>query len=182
MDNIFNFLENMWMNKFNRFIYKLFSPVFLILEIITFRYYWNKIIIPELITNDKIFDFLDKNEFGFKRGRIIKKDLFDDNEFYDSLNLDEAKAKIKSEFVETITNLLSTETNIDIENYLTMIVLTDLKITKNQGEIYRNKVYTVYIQFCRYYFLMKCIKYTIIWISLLLISILSIYYGFKIIP
>ena len=158
MTKTYLFLEKYFNGK-NRFWYILFSPIFMLLEFMTYRYFWKKIILPELITKDDIFKFLDKNEFGFHRGRLIKKDILDDNEFYDSLDLEQAKEAIKKEFVSGLTDLINAHSTFDIEEYLVLIVTTELKLTHNKGEVYRNKLYTVTIQYCRYYYLQKCSKY-----------------------
>lgn len=183
MNKLFLFLESInTTKKFNRVMIFIFNPIFLLLEYLVYRYYWKTLILPELITNDDIFSFLDKNEFGFEKGRITKKDLFDDNEFYETLNMDEAKVKLKEEFVGTISDLLSKKTMFDIEEYLTLIVTTEYVITKNQGETYQNKVYTVYLQFCRYYYLMQRLRNFTSWIVLVLLLSISVYFGLKFIP
>jgi len=178
MTKLFGFLENTESTKFKRIIYKLFIPIFFILEYIVYKYFWEKIIIPEIITNDEIFNFIDNNEFGIKYGRFVKKDLIDTNEYYDSMKIDEARVLIKEEFVKKLTMLIDKNCLIDIENYITLQVLTKELITSKNGNYYNNKLYTVYIQFCRYFYLIRSLKILIYWILILLsIFILILKFG-----
>ena len=146
MNKIYNFLESYTnpnlSTKFRRFIYTIFIPLFIILEYLVYRFFWKKIVIVEMLTNDEIVNFLDKNEFAYKGNKIYKQDLITSNEFFDRLNLDESKQVIKKEFVETISELLSKNIPLNIEEYITLIVNTEIKIIKgDDGENYRAKVY-----------------------------------------
>lgn len=157
------------LSKISLFI---FAPIFLILEYVLYFHFWKKIIIPELLTNDNIVGFLEKNDFEYKTNKIWKMDLIASNEFFDRLNIDEAKHVIKKEYVDAIAELLKENLSTNVEDYITVIVTTELKFVKQEGKTYKDKVYTVIIQFCRYYFLKQMIKKLNIW--LLIAGILSI--------
>lgn len=165
MNKIFIFLETLDLKKKSKLIRFLFAPIMIILEFITYKYYW-KIILQELIETDQLMDFLLKNEFGLSKGRLIKKDLYDDNEFYTSKTDKEAKELMKKEFVDKLVILIEKFCKINIENYLTLIVKTNTKITQQNNDVFQNKIYTVYLQYCRYYRIMELIKINIIWILL----------------
>ena len=168
---IFNWLEKpstkFWsiINKIIRFI---FLPIILIIELIVYSYFWKKIILLELIENQKIFEFLNKNEFALTKGRLVKKDIFDDKAFYDELSLDDAKEKIKEEFVNRLAELIDKNISINIEMYITLLVTTNTKLTKINHNYFENKIYTVNIQFCRYYIIQQLFKQSIYWLSILI--------------
>ena len=179
MTNIFVFLENMETNKFKTTLYKIFIPLFFILEYSVYKYFWKKVIIPEIITRDEIYEFIDKNEFGIKYGRFIKKDLLDTNEYYDSMNIDEARILIKEEFVKKLSGLIEKNCQIDIENYITLQVKTKETVTTKNGNYFNNKIYIVYIQFCRYFYLIESLKIFAYW-SLIITIIFMIILKFGI--
>lgn len=168
MDKIYLFLENFSSKKYYNFVMFIFSPIFLLLEFIIYKYYW-KIILSELINNDNIIGFLDKNEFALQKGRLIKSDLFDDNDFYKDKSDDEVKFGIKGEYIEKLLALFNF-VSFDLENYLSIFVTTEYKVTNIRGSYYPNKIYTVFIQFNRYYYLMKTLKYSIWNLSILFVS------------
>lgn len=165
MNKIFVFLETLDLKRRSKLIRFLFAPIIIVLEFLTYRYYW-KIILQELIETDQLMDFLLKNEFGLNKGRLVKKDLYDDNEFYASKTDKEAKELMKKEFVDKIVILIEKFCKINIENYLTLIVETNTEITHQNDNVFQNKIYTVYLQYCRYYNMIKLIKTNIIWILL----------------
>jgi hypothetical protein len=163
MITIFNFLEKTTTTKSGKFFYVLFAPIFLILEFVCYWWYWKRIIIPEILTADEIVEFLDKNEFGYTGGKIWKSDLIESNEFFDRLSLEDSKHVIKKEYIEILSTIFKDNLSLNVEDYITLIVLTEMKLIKYQGELLRNKVYTVIIQFCRYYYLQKIFRQTIVW-------------------
>lgn len=180
MNTLFQFLEKMteksMQSKFNMFIYNIFVPIHLILEYIAYLYFWKKVIIPELLTNDGIVDFLDKNEFGYKKNKLYKSDLIESNEFFDRLSLEESKHVIKKEYVEAFAEIFKDNVVLNIEDYLTMIVTTEVKTITHQGEIIREKIYTVVLQFCRYYWMRKALIKSIFWLIIVgLLSVSGIY-------
>ena len=96
---MFNFLESLDRNNSKKGLYfKIFlAPIWLLLEYICYKKYWEKIILPELVTNDEIFNFLNDNEFSLHKGILIKKDLIDDNDFLSAHRLDDCKNIIKKD-------------------------------------------------------------------------------------
>jgi hypothetical protein len=185
MKNIFNFLEYMndfsynkanSLSYFKKIIKFLFNPIFLLLEFIVFWHYWKNIIVIEIFTNDEIVNFLDRNEFGYSNNIILKADLLSSNEYFDTLNIEEAKYLIKSEFVEAFAKIFE-KTSFNIEDYIGIVVNTEIKTIKTNGEYFREKIYEVKLMFCRYYDLINELKTFIFWV-ILFVSVSSILFWY----
>lgn len=176
---IYTFLEKY--NTSTTFFYSLFRiifvPIFLLFEFLLIRFYWNKIIFPEFITNDNLFNFIDKNDFGIKFGKFFKKDLIEGE--LESNDNEIIKHRINSEFVKELGNLITLSSKIDIENYINIRTEVSDKISKIQGEIFINKIYQTEIRFCRYYFFKEALKQTIIWIISMILILISVYFFMK---
>lgn len=181
MFNIFNYLESLDTTKWGRFFKTFFAPIWFIMEWLCFRKYWN-IILSELIETegDEIINFLDRNEFGLQKNRIIKKDLIDNNEFLKGRKLDECKEIIKKEYVIALTDLFKKYCNINIEEIISLTVNVDTKITKLNGESYRNNIYEVSLQYCRLWWFEKAKTYLFWWFVIIFILIGIIFFGIKI--
>ncbi len=177
---IFNFLEQYFdenkSSKLKSFFTFLITPIFYLLEYLVYRYYWKKIVIVEMLTSDEIVGMLEKNDFSYD-GKIIKKaDLLSENEYFDRLNLDEAKELIKKEYVLFFDELFQKNVAINIEDYITLIVTTETKAVKDKGEVFRDKIYTVTLMFCRYYYLQKIKTKLKIWLIVMsLISVIGLF-------
>lgn len=165
--------------KINKILLIIFAPYYYIIELIIFKYFWEKIIIEEIFTNDEIIDFLDKNEFGFKNNIIYKSDLINSNEFYDSINLTEAKNIIEKEYVTEFYNLFHKNIMFNIEEYIIINVETELSIIRNHNDVYKERIYRIELFFNRYFYLQKQKQYFKNWIilisSVLILSILNKY-------
>jgi hypothetical protein len=164
-------------NIFKFIIYWLFLPIKLLLEYICWYKIWKKTILVELIENDKIFEFLNKNEFAYKFGRLQKYDVIpEDNEFYSMIkNLTDLKSVIKQEYVDNIVELVERFSNFDIQNYITVFVeVKMLSIKDNEGNTIFKRIYGVAIQYWRYYWLILDLKNLIVWLLLLISIILGI--------
>ncbi len=169
---MFNFLESLDTTKFGKFFKIFLAPIWFVLEWLCFRKYWN-IILSELIEEDEIFNFLDRNEFGLQKNKIIKKDLIDNNEFLRGRKLDDCKEIIKKEYIIALTDLFRKYCNINIEEIISLVVTTDNKITKINGESYRNNIYEVSIQYCRLWWFEKAKTYLFWWfISVIIIGLI----------
>jgi len=178
---IYNFLENFTnpvnSTKIKRLILNVFCPIFLLFEYLCYKYFWKNIVIKEILTSDEIVDFLDKNEFGYTGNYILKSDLLSDNEYYDRLDLEEARKLVKKDFVSAISELITKNISINIEDFITLLVTTEVKIISKNNNINKAKIYTVKLQFSRYYFLQQIIKKFYIWITIVLcLSILLFFY------
>ena len=171
---MYQFLESLDNTTKGKYFRIFLAPIWLLLEWLCLKKYWYKIILPEFVTNDEIFSFFDKNEFGLKNGRFIKKDLIDSNEYLLGRKNEECKVIIKKEFIESLSKLISDNCSTNVEDYISLIVITDTVVTKKDDEIYRNNVYEVTIQFCRYWWFKKAQQYSFFWIVVFtLISIIS---------
>lgn len=171
---MFQYLENLDTTRFGKFYKILLAPIWLIQEYICFKKYW-KIILAELIENDSIFEFLDRNDFGLENNRLIKKEPIDSHEFLKGRKLEECKEIIKKEYISVLFDLISKNCNINIEEFVSLIVNTDIKIIKDNGNYYRHGIYEVIIQYCRLWWYEKAKKYTIIW-SIVFVFLMAIIY------
>lgn len=155
MRYILNFLEKTETSKFLRFIYFLLLPLSYLLEYICFKYYWN-IIKIELLTNDDMVKFFEENEFGYKWYKLYKMDIVEPETFLNQFNVEELKLKIHQEISEILIQKIGEITSLDIENYLNLIVKTDI--------VEGLKQYTVEIKYFRFYFITNYIKYVILYL------------------
>lgn len=175
MYKIFNWLESFTdINKANKFknrMYNIFIPFFLLMEYICYVHFWKKIVVFELLTSDEIVEFLEKNEFSYVGNKIYKGDLLSNNQYFDRISLEDAKHVIKKEYIESFTNLLEENIPLNIEDYISLIVSTEIKFIEKEGQRFKEKIYYVTIQFCRYVFLREAIRKTINWI--IIVAILS---------
>ncbi len=151
---ILKVLEKTENSKLLKFLYFLFLPISYILELLCFKYFWN-LIKNELLTNEEMVEFLSKNEFGYKRNKLYKIDIVEPDSFLNQFNVDELKLKIKQEISEIFIEKIGQITALDIENYLNILVVTDI--------VEGLKKYTVEIRYFRYYVVMSTIKYVFLW-------------------
>lgn len=170
--NLYSKLEGQDVTNSGRLFRILLAPIWLLLEYLCYRKYWHKILIPELITNDNIFDFLDKNEFEYRKNKLIKKDLVEDYEKLNGRTESEIKQIIKADYVEALVKLISENCSTNIEDFLNLQVIVETEIREIDGEYFRASLFTVIIQFHRLWWLQKAKKYTLIWTMLVLLIIL----------
>lgn len=151
---ILRILEKSETSKLIKFFYYLFLPISYFFELLCFRYFWN-LIKQELITNEEMVNFLSKNEFAYKRNKLYKIDIVEPDSFLNQFNVDELRIKIKQEISEILIEKIGEITPIDVENYINILVLTDI--------VEGLKKYTVEIRYFRYYVVMSTIKYLCLW-------------------
>lgn len=164
--------------KFKRFLYWFLAPYFMILERRCKKGIWDNLIVKELITNDVVFEWLDNNDFEFRNNVFKSADLLENHPFFDRPNLEDAKALIQKEFVESMTKLFKENISFDVENYVTLLVETEVKTVYHEesDKYFYSRIYTVILQFCRQYFYDICKKNTKIWFVVFsLITILIIF-------
>lgn len=181
---MYEFLESLDTSKFGRFFKVFLAPLWLLLEYICYRKYW-KIILSELLGTPEICDLLNKNFFGLYHGRLVKKDLIDDNEYLSGRKLSECKEIIKHEYCEVLVKLISENCNTDIEELITLLVTTYTVPHKSDMDIVKVGVYEVSIQFNRYWWLSKAKHYTFAWLvgfCLLALAVLGIMFCFFNVP
>lgn len=180
MIKLFNFLEHCTNEdtkiKLYTILYKVFAPVALLCESICYWFFWRHICLTEILTNNEIVGFLDRNEFGYKWNKIYKADILDDKEFYVDKSLNDSKHLLKAEFVKSFTELFENNIPFKIEDYITLIVSTELKTLVDNGERFRSKIYTVKLIYCRDFYFNKCVKLTIKWLLIVLLFLLIINY------
>lgn len=134
----------------------LLSPLLLILEVIFAVKYWS-IVLYEMITNDRIFDFLDKNDFSLQRTRfrLVKKDFIrPDHPLYTYSNdtvttMTKIKETVTKDYVQGLTKIIDESSKFDIQNYISIIADAYVKMYRFNGDIYFYKIYEVYIQYWR---------------------------------
>lgn len=172
---MYTFLENLDKHPW---IKKLLGPIYLLLEYLCYKKFWNKIVVPELIETDEIFEFLNKNEFSYNNGKLIKKELINDVEFLHGRSLDECNELVKREFMIGLTKLIEKHCNTNIEQLLTLYTRTDTITHKDEiGNLSLHNIFEVHIQFCRYYYLKIAKRYTIVWCIFLILIISAIYFS-----
>jgi hypothetical protein len=181
LDNFSRDYANEKLSFFKWLKLNLFTPWYYFIENIVFNHFWKKVILQELLTNDEIVFFFDKNEFSFVGDKLIKSDLLSENRYFDRLNLDEAKEIIKGEFIESINNLFNEHIAFDIENYITLFVTTDIKIITDKNDVIKEPIYTVELYFYRYIqlqYIKRLFKKWILKMMILTSIVLAICYYF----
>jgi hypothetical protein len=181
MHKLFNFLEKFntfELSKSKKFLFFLFSPIMVFLEYICYSYYWNKIILVELATNDDIINYLDKQEFGFNflKTKIYKKDVIPkDNQFYSIRTNPELKKYMMKEFIDVFYEIIKKSSSFNIENYISLVIDIWDDIRKINGVLLSTKLYQVDLLFVRYWFMIRELKRFVWWIAIVGIIILSSY-------
>lgn len=163
VNKILNYLDSIPGKKNKKSIYffqDLFLPIFLLIEYFCYIRIWNKIVIPEMLTNDEVVNFLDRNEFGYTKNKLIKKDIIESGSMLDTFNPEEAEFNIQNEFVSVLSEIIEKHINIDIENYIT--IKTNIDFVKSDNNTL--KVYTVRIMYYRYPEIQRKLKYINYWI------------------
>lgn len=163
-----NFFDRVEYQKTMKLLYYLFLPISLILEILVYRHFWFNFICAELLTNDIIVDFLDKNEFGYKKGLlpyIYKKHIVESDEKVSIYSLEELEYIVKGDYVTSLTKLIEEHSSINVENYIELEVTTDIVRTPE-----KNKMYSVYIWFYRYRLIKKAFNKLIWWCLLAMLG------------
>lgn len=156
--------EAMAYRKTLKVLYYLLLPISIVFEVLVYRHFWFKTICAELLTNDAIVDFLDKNEFGYKKGLlpyIYKKHIVEADEKVAIYNLEELEYIVKGDYVVSITKLIEEHSSINVENYVELEVFVDIVPTPE-----KNKIYSVYLWFYRYKAIKKSAKNLIWWLFL----------------
>lgn len=181
INKILNYLDSIPGKKNKKLIYlfqDLFLPLFLLIEYVCYRKIWFKIVIPELLTNDEIVNFLDRNEFGYSKNKLWKKDIIENGSMLDTFNPEEAEFNIQSEFVSAFTEIIEKNVSIDIENFIT--IKTHIDFVKSDRNIM--KIYTVKLTYYRYPEIQRKLKYVWYWILSFCLIIFGIYYLLKLFP
>ena len=176
INKILNYLDSLPNRKNKKLLYfiqDIFAPINYAVEYYCFYFVWKKIVLKEILTNDNIVNFLDRNEFCLKNNIIYKKDIIEKDNILDTFNPEDSEDKITQEFTEVFSNIIEENSNIDIENYVTLF--TEIDITNPQ---YKNKIkiYKITIMFYRYFQLQLAKKRMIYWfITVILMLIASIF-------
>lgn len=166
--------------KFKRFLYVFLSPYFMILERKCKKGIWDNLVVKELITNDNVFNWFDNNEFEYRNDVFRSQDLIENHPYYDKGTLEESKMLIQKEFVEVMSKIFNENISFDIENYVTLLVDTELKTVYHEesDKYFYSKIYTVVLQFCRQYFYENCKRNTKIWFAVFCILMLLVIFLF----
>lgn len=178
MEKLLIFLEfvnstNQIQSKFlAKLIFIIFLPIIYLIELLVYYHFWKVIIIREMLTNDNIVDFFDRNEFAYQGNKLYKEDLITGNDYYDSKPLDHVQKLLREEFVNSIYQIIKENTQLNLEDNLNLIVECDIKSIKNQTEVLRAKVYSVTIRFYRYHILSSYKSKLFLWV--LVTGIISI--------
>lgn len=157
--------------------YRFFRIYYQIIELIIKRYF-DKLIFESLLSQDNIVEFLDMNEFAYKKGLLYKKDVIDENSFYGEMKNHEIVKTIKKDFEDVILQEIKNSTIItDVENYINIFCIVENNIQRNV------RIYSIEIRFYRNFIInenkSKVIK-TLIYGLLSIISLILIYWTFLI--
>lgn len=101
-------------------------PISLLLEFLYFRKYWG-LICDEMITNDALWNFLDKNDFGYTGKSFVKYGLVEDYEYL-QLYKDKLQETINKEFVLNLSDIIEKNSSFDLENHLILTTEVDYSI------------------------------------------------------
>jgi hypothetical protein len=177
---MYNFLEKHTPNGLGGVVGFILSPILFTLELIAYLKLW-KLIRIELITNDKIFEFFDKNNFAYKGFiiyRFVKKDVINPEHplysFSNDVNvtLEKLKEAIKKDYSVSLTHLIEQHSSFDVSDYLNITVKTFLKMYTLNGNTFFFKIYTVYIQYWRYVIIRRYFCYFAIFLSTAIVACL----------
>lgn len=156
---ILRFLDNLNHKKFNKFLYYFLLPVFFCIEYYLYRKYW-KIILNEIGSSEEVVNWFDNEEFALTSNKLWKKDIIDIDSFLDSLDLVELQVKIKGEFSKRIVDLFTENLQLDIENYINLMVIVEY--SKESTD--KLKQYTTIIRYYRYQAIVDSIKWLVLWL------------------
>lgn len=168
-------------SRINNFIYILFIPYFFILEYYLKKKIWN-LVLNELM-NDKIFDWLDTNDFEYKKDFFRKSELLSDlGDFYPKDDLELCKKRLRENYVLMLSDVLK-HSIIDIENYINVLVTIDIKVVhdKESDQYFRAPIFTLVMQYFRNYHFYRARKIFIYWILIFLTIFLFILFSLNII-
>lgn len=157
--------------------YGFFCVYYFIIELILKRYF-DKLIFTNLLTQNTIIEFLDKNEFGFKNNVLYKKDIIDENTFYGEMKNIEIEKLLKSDFEKILLQEINDSyITIDVENYINIFVTVESDKIKNL------RIYSIYIRYYRNEIInitkSKVIKRLVIYFITLLIILFGYFYFLK---
>lgn len=184
--NLYNFL-NKWYSAKSKTEYRtkqivtnIFLPFLAMLEIIAYRYYWHKIIVGELLRNDEIVFFLERNDFKFIGNKFIKFETIQPDSYYDQKPIREGTEELRLEFASAIATLIQKQTPIGIEDNISIKCYIERRSVQHLGEYIHSKMYFIEIFFDRYRrmidTLYNCIWWLVIVLCLVAIPTLYNYY------
>lgn len=161
------------------------------LEWLVYRYYWNKVILPELIENDAIFEWFEKNNFQLVQktftGSYLKTmERCSDFPIIMGRAMKEQELYIFKDYWASFSNVLDTNASFDLQNHLKIRVEIDDTPFQSlkEDKILHERIFTVFIEFTRRQYIDKICKpfFTRFFIILSIIMVLIIfiaYYGYK---
>lgn len=135
--------------KGNGFLKAIFAPYYFFAETYCKVKIWNKFIYNKMITEDDIFNFLDKQDFEIRpRKRFLKMDTIEGSR-YDFNDLKQSKEMIFKDYSEAFLQILRKNIPFDVENFMNLHVEINDKVVTSYGEIYHSLVYYVWVQYWR---------------------------------
>lgn len=165
----------------NNLLYIIFIPYFFVLEKYLKYKIW-QLVLREMM-NDEIFDFLDSNDFEYKKDYFRKSELLSDlGDFYPKNDHALCKKRLRENYIDMLSDVLKAS-SMDIENYINVLVTIDIKVVhdKVSDQYFRAPIYTLIMQYFRNYHYKRAKKILWIWLSILLVIILFILFSMKII-
>lgn len=146
-------------------------PISLLLEFLYFRKYWG-LICDEMITNDALWNFLDKNDFGYTGKSFVKYGLVEDYEYL-QLYKDKLQETINKEFVLNLSDIIEKNSSFDLENHLILTTEVDYSMD-DAGEKKPFQYFMVSIYFHRLPMLQQKFK-KFIWstVAILMVTMIT---------
>lgn len=177
MEKLYHFLEDENKSSFWKFIFRWFPFIEYILEKRVFKHYWNKIILPELIENDEIFAWFDRNDFEIYQDKYFRTiGIIDEYEILRGKTFKQIKQHLISDYTPSLMNVLKNNSNLNIEDYLMLDVIVEKREFKIYDSIYFQDIFEVSIKYIRYPELIAATIRTNIFLKrlLLIIAICSV--------
>lgn len=128
--------------RFKRVLLFIFYPFVVLLDYIIYKIIWKKVF-NELLTNDKVVQWLDKNEFSIEGSNIVKKDLITVGHPLFEKTEEEISLVIYNDYSNAFLNTLKDNVVMDVENYITIIP----NITIYNSKI---KIYEISIEYFKH--------------------------------
>lgn len=171
--------EKIKKSRWNKFKHVLFTPYYFFMESFCRRKIWVNYIMRDMITNDEIIDFLDKQDFTIRNNVFIKKGLCNDPEksekdnIYNFSDMEKVKDFVTKDYIQYFIKLLTKNFQFDVENYVNLHVKTEVAVVheKQDDKYFREPIYIVIFQYWREQNYLEEKHHFLIWLITFLICI-----------
>ena len=179
--NYIKWSDKNFAKKWYIFISCIFAPVFLLLEILSYKKIWENFILYEIGENEDFCKWLDNNEFGIEKKfgvitRIYKKDvIMPDDEKLSVFKTKELEFLIYKEYQDEFVKRFENNFQIDIENYVSLICDVSLQRIAETKEFMRiYELSLVFYRYDRFIIALRTFKTWLVIIAILIILTVSV--------